>query len=193
MNGETGRFILWWSLATAVGVALAAVLFVPITSLVDGPVHKGLAGLALGLGLGAGQWLFLRRRLDDAAGWIVATVIGFGLAGAAMGTGTTNELAQRGLTSELVGFVLGAAAGLAQWLVLRRETDPAIWWVPASAAAFGLGWFVMWRIDYDLYSDEVVPLLANLALLLVPFVLISALTLHWILQDERPPSKPPRT
>jgi hypothetical protein len=42
----------------------------------------------------------------------------------------------------------------------------------------------MWRLDYDLYSDEIVPLLVNLALLVVPFVLISSLTLRWILHPE---------
>lgn len=178
------RFILWWSLATAAGVAASAVLFLPITSLVEGPVHKGLAGISVGVGLGVGQWLFLRHRFDHAVWWIAATVVGFGLAGTAMGVGTTAELAKRGLTSETVGFVLGATAGTAQWMVLRRQSDRALWWIPASTAAFGLGWFVMWRLDYDLYSDDVVPLLANLALVVVPFVLISGLALRWILQSE---------
>lgn len=63
---------------------MTAALFLPISSLTDGPVHKGLAGVAIGLGVGVGQWLFLRRRLDAAAWWIAATLIGFGLAGAAM-------------------------------------------------------------------------------------------------------------
>ena len=184
VDGGIWRFVVWWSLATAAGLVIAAALFLPINSLTDGPVHKGLAGVAIGLGLGVGQWLFLRRRLDAAAWWIVATLIGFGLAGAAMGVGTTDELARRGLTSEVVGFVLGAAAGVAQWVVLRRESGRAIWWIPANTAAFGLGWFVMWRLDYDLYSDEIVPFLVNLALLVVPFVLISAFTLRWILRPR---------
>ena len=178
------RFVLWWSLATAAGLVITAALFLPISSLTDGPVHKGLAGVGIGLGVGVGQWLFLRRRLDAAAWWIAATMIGFGLAGAAMGVGTTDELARRGLTSEVVGFILGAAAGVAQWTVLRRESAQAIWWIPASTAAFGLGWFVMWRLDYDLYSDEIVPFLVNLALLVFPFVLISGLTLRWILRPR---------
>jgi len=136
---EAWRFILWWSLATAAGVAASAVLFLPITSVVEGPVHKGLAGISVGIGLGVGQWLFLRHRFDDAVWWIAATVVGFGIAGTAMGVGTTAELAKRGLASETVGFVLGATAGTAQWMVLRRQSDRALWWIPASTAAFGLG------------------------------------------------------
>lgn len=73
---------------------------------------------------------------------------------------------------------------MAQWVVLRRDSDRAVWWIPASAAAFGLGWFVMWRLDYDLYSDEIGPFLVNVVLLVVPFVLISALTLRWILHSQ---------
>lgn len=179
------RFVLTWSVATLAGFVIAAVLFLPLDVSIDGPVHKGFAGAALGIGLGLGQWMFLRRFLDGAAWWIVATVIGFGVAGFAMGLGTTDELARRGLTSEVVGFVLGGSAGVAQWVVLRRDFDRAVWWIPASAAAFGLGWFVMWRLDYDLYSDEIVPFLVNVVLLVVPFVLISALTLV----DTPPPDR----
>jgi hypothetical protein len=179
------QFVWWWALTTAVGLALAAALFFPIDAATDGPVHKGLAGVAVGLGLGVGQWLFIRRLFDGAGWWIVATLIGFGVAGFALGVGTTDELARRGLTSEVVGFVLGAAAGVAQWVVLRRVSRRAVWWLPASTAAFGLGWFVMWRFDYDLYSDEIVPFVVNLALLVVPFVLISGLTMRWILDSSR--------
>lgn len=181
MVARRWRFVLMWTVATMAGLVFAAVMILPVDASIDGPLHKGFAGAALGIGLGLGQWMFLRRFLDGAAWWIVATLIGFGMAGFAIGLGTTDELARRGLTSEVVGFVLGGSAGVAQWFVLRRDSDRALWWIPASAAAFGLGWFVMWRLDYDLYSDEIVPLLVNLALLVVPFVLISALTLRWIL------------
>lgn len=184
-------FVFWWAVSTTAGLVIAALVFLPIDAATDGPVHKGVAGVAIGLGLGVGQWLFLRRLFDGAGWWIVASLIGFGVAGFAMGIGTTDELARRGLTSEIVGFVLGAAAGVAQWVVLRRMSNRAVWWLPASTAAFGLGWFVTWRLDYDLYSEEIVPLVVNFALLVVPFVLISALTMRWILDTRADGSTKP--
>ena len=83
-----------------------------------------------------------------------------------------------------VGLVLGAAAGVSQWVVLRFRSPRAIWWIPASVAAFGLGWFLNWNIDFGLDYDNPLSLIVGLGLILVPFVLISGVTLWWILSPS---------
>lgn len=67
---------------------------------------------------------------------------------------------------------------------LSRGSPRAIWWVPANAAAFGLGWLVIWRLDFELYSDAILPQIVNFPLLVIPFGLISGCTLWWILSGE---------
>ena len=138
VQDSMSRFILKWAGANTVGWLAAAVLALPFLLLYQ-PLHKGIAGAAIGIGLGAGQWLLMRHYLEKAGWWIVVTVVGFAVGGALMGFGTTEELSKRGLSRETVGFVLGATAGVAQWTVLRRRSPRAIWWIPASIGAFGFG------------------------------------------------------
>ena len=185
MLDSVSRFILKWAGANGVGGLMGAVLFIPFLSS-DEPTHKAIAGVAIGVGFGIGQWLVVRRYLDRAAWWIVATVVGFGVGGALMGVGTTEELTRRGLSEETVGLVMGATAGLSQWVVLRLRSPRAAWWIPASIAAFGLGWFVNGTVDFGLDYNDPRSLVLGVGLILVPFVLISGVSLWWILG---PPSK----
>lgn len=74
---------------------------------------------------------------------------------------------------------------MSQWIVLRLRSPRAIWWIPASVAAFGLGWFVNWRIDFGLDYNDPLTLIMGVALLLVPFVFISGSSLWWILKVPR--------
>ncbi len=179
VQDSMSRFILKWAGANTVGWLAAAVLALPFLLLYQ-PLHKGIAGAAIGIGLGAGQWLLMRHYLEKAGWWIVVTVVGFAVGGALMGFGTTEELSKRGLSTETVGFVLGATAGVAQWTVLRWRSPRAIWWIPASIGAFGLGWFVNWSVDFGFAYEDPLGLVVSFPLLLIPFVLISGATLRWI-------------
>lgn len=183
MRDTAWRFVLKWAAATAVGGLPGGLAFIPFLS-TGGPTPKVIAGAAIGLGFGVGQWLVIRRHIDGAVWWIVATIAGFAAAGAAVGTGTTEELAMRGLNTETLGFVFGAAAGVSQWLVLRLHSARALWWIPASVAAFGIGWFLNWKIDFGLDYNDPLTLILGIMLILVPFVLISGLSLGWILNSS---------
>jgi hypothetical protein len=104
--------------------------------------------------LAAMQWLVLRRWLPRARGWLVATVAGafmylvlFGPATTVV-TGISDTLAQTsnaawaGLaelwSAVAAGALLGAAIGLAQWMVLGRLFSRAGWWILATT----VGWAV---------------------------------------------------
>lgn len=79
-------------------------------------------------------------------GWVVTTGIGL-LMGAELGQASGRAVSsalRESIPNELIvgrplGLiclfaVMGAAIGVAQWLVLRRRLDGAGWWVPASVA-----------------------------------------------------------
>ena len=91
------------------------------------------------------QWLVLRRHIFRAAWWVLATILGMAVGGAAgMATGVESMVALAwavGDGSEVVrtGATLGAAVGVAQWLVLRQHFAQAGWWIPASIAGWTVG------------------------------------------------------
>lgn len=81
----------WWVLTTAGGWSLGLLLILPglLTALTDiwgaESIYQTWAYVLgfslLGLSVGFGQWLVLRRRLPTAGWWIGANVLGFGLLG----------------------------------------------------------------------------------------------------------------
>ncbi len=184
---RTDQFLLKWSLANLAGVLLVFVLVLPIqVSSGDQAIFKGFAGVAIGLGLGFPQWLVLRRYLRNAGWWLVATGLGFALGGILLGFGTTPELARRGLSSESVGVVLGASASVLQWLVLRPQVEGAGLWIPANTAAFGLGWWVNWSIDFGLAYESLLSIIVGLLVLVIPYLVISGLAMTWLLRKRAP-------
>lgn len=88
----------WWVLATAGGWLLGLVLiliniFGALAFLLgDEAINtlwaKALALILMGLSIGFGQWLLLRRRFPRAGWWIGANVVGWGLLGLTAGDAT---------------------------------------------------------------------------------------------------------
>ena len=134
---------------------LATLLAFPIAGLaaraVAGPVNQlwraTLAGAVSGAVIGAAQWLALRRIGVDAR-WIVATA-----AGLAVGLGLGFAIFKYGDTVgdlAIIGAVSGLGIGIAQWWLLRGVVGDLAWlWVPATAAAWALGWTVTTAIGVD--------------------------------------------
>jgi hypothetical protein len=134
---------------------VATLLAFPIAGLaaraVAGPVDEvwtaTLAGAVSGAVIGAAQWLALRRVGLDAR-WIVATAVGL-----AVGLGLGFAIFDYGDTVGdmwIVGLASGLGIGLAQWWLLRGAMGSLAWlWIPASAAAWALGWTVTTAIGVD--------------------------------------------
>lgn len=136
-------FGVWavWVLAHAVVSTLtimAAVLLGPPLDNLSGtlsfavPVFSVLVTIA--------QWLVLVYHLPIGWGWLAASLVGWA-AGSLMAYACNRALSlgwyslNAPLSALLVvGFVVGAA----QWVVLRRHSRRAIFWIPASAAGWAL-------------------------------------------------------
>jgi hypothetical protein len=110
----------WWVLATTAGWLLG-VLLIAIPSWLnwtDGSFNLDLALILMGLAIGVGQWLLLRRRLPRASWWIGANVVGWGLLGLIT---ADNTLEQFGLFT--LGF-LPACITAAMLAVLINQVKP---------------------------------------------------------------------
>jgi hypothetical protein len=141
----SGRDLLVWT-ATLLAFPLAGLAGRAVAGPVDARWTAVLAGAVAGFVLGGAQWLVLRRIGADVR-WIAATAaglgVGLGLAIAIFGYGDSiGDLA-------IVGGVSGLGIGIAQWSVLRRLVNGSMVWIPATAAAWALGWTVTTAIGVD--------------------------------------------
>ena len=123
-----------------------------------------VAGVVEGSAVGYAQWRMLRALLPalSRGAWIAASVAGGTLAwgaGMAIGTFAADRMGAAATTtaetaaaepplwlmlvgSAVIGIVAGALLSAAQWLVLRRVTGGAGWWVPAHGAGWAVGMVV---------------------------------------------------
>lgn len=152
VSGGRRVFLAWTAtfLAFPPSGILAHWLLGPVDGL--GPALGG--GLIVGLGVGAAQWLVLRRRLPGAALWIPATGLGLavGLAAGSSLVGYDTELTHLVLQGALSGLGVGAL----QALVLHREVRGALVWALVSAPLWALGWTVTTLTGIDVERQYMV-------------------------------------
>ena len=138
-------FGLRWVLATSVGWIVGFAVCETLKAIVEFLAHPPTDGAVIGISIGIAQWLVLKRRINRAGWWILASIIGFGV-GKAVGDAFAQAVSGA-LGSGLDGAMIGASLGIAQWLVLRRHVAQAGWWVLANILAWALGWTVIRVID----------------------------------------------
>ena len=157
-GGQIGwRFGLRWVLLTIAGWAIGfplSFVFVAVAGLIIG-VHEGSILLKLGLDNAAAfvvvvavvslmQWLALRRVVQRAGFWVLASIIGFTISSSIHGVvchvyGYPDDLGPLGAVVWTLFFILGGTlTGLLQQRILRHQVRRSGWWVPASAAGWGL-------------------------------------------------------
>lgn len=107
----------WWVTATVGGWLLGAFLIlIPGWLNWTNPLFNiDLAFIVVGLSIGVGQWLLLRRRLPRAGSWIVANVAGWGLLAL---TTEGNSIGQFGLFA--FGFLPACATALMLALLMKQ-------------------------------------------------------------------------
>ncbi len=108
----------WWTAATAAGWVLPLLGFdlIALSSTVVDTTSVWAIGLfvvAFGACVGVGQWLVLRRRVRHASFWILASVLGWGIAFLPSGGSISSEV-------DILAVVLipPIVASLAWWVLL---------------------------------------------------------------------------
>jgi hypothetical protein len=132
-------FLRAWLIWTAGFLAfpLAGLAGTAVVGRVDSPLAALVGGAVAGLGIGLGQALAGRGRLDIRR-WVPATGIGMGL-GLLLGAvvvGYRTSLPDLALMGALTGLVLGPAQALA----LPRGTRLRWTWAAALSPLWALGW-----------------------------------------------------
>jgi len=203
-GGQIGwRFGIRWVLLTvagwAIGLPLGFVL-VPVAGLIIG-LHEGSDSIILKLGLDNAalfivvaavvslmQWLALRRVVQRAGFWVLASIIGFTISSSIHGVvchvyGYPDDLGPLGAQVWTLFFILGGTlTGLLQQRILRHQVRRSGWWVPASAAGWGLV-----VIGFGIVSKilgvrlQVVGEIASSGLLGI----VTGVTLIWLLRQPR--------
>jgi hypothetical protein len=169
------RFGLRWVLLTVVGWVIGFPLgfvFVAVVGSIIG-VHEGSDSIILKLGLDNAalfifvvaavslmQWLALRRVVQRAGFWVLASIIGFTISSSIHGVvchvyGYPDDLGFPGALCWAAACVVGGAlAGLLQQRILRHQVCHSAWWVPASAAGWGLSVIGFGLIGLAIHSPK---------------------------------------
>ena len=161
-GGQIGwRFGIRWVLLTVAGWTIGFPLgfvFLAVAGWIIG-LHEGSDSIMLKLGLDNAavvivevavvslmQWLALRRVIQRAGFWVLASIIGFTISSSIHGVvchvyGYPDDLGfPLGALVWTLFFILGGTlTGLLQQRILRHQVRRSGWWVPASAAGWGLG------------------------------------------------------
>lgn len=125
-------FWLSWLLLTVLGSGLGWLAGWWVSYRVPGELATISLGFVTGLVLGLAQWLVLRGLFRGSSWWIVATALGWAI-GFAGGAYLANLANLVDLSFSLaLGATIGLCSGIAQWLVMRRVSSYAAWWVPVS-------------------------------------------------------------
>lgn len=141
------RWILRWITLLTAAILVGWLLMAPFTALLlaisklggnvgillstnDGNLE--LAGLFIGLALSyaTAQWLMLRKYLPRPNFWFLSTGIGLLVAGILIGivVSISNSLIANPSWGKFVFFpLIGVVVGIAQWVVLRKALQNAIW------------------------------------------------------------------
>ena len=135
--------LLWaqWVLFTAAGWIAGSAIAWTLTEYVhvlrESALGLAAAGGAVGVSVGVAQWLVLRPPLRRGTSWILCTALAWGAGAFVAGWVNDSLFDDYWLLALLPSAVLFATAiGLGQWLVLRRLSRGAGWWVPVSALAW---------------------------------------------------------
>ena len=138
----------WWVLATTGGWLLGLLLTYGLrqaaanfwtVDVIYGPGSQEVVFFLMGLSIGLGQWLLLRRRLPWAGWWIVANIAGWGLF--ALITGQTLDQ----FWFMVLGVMTGCATAVTLALLMNKLSRPNrkvykarsasgfIWLLPSSS------------------------------------------------------------
>jgi len=100
-----------------------------------------IAGVIVGGGVGFVQWLALRRIWPISAQWIGSCILGCVVAllvSYSIIEILTSQLSVNLTFLTIAPFIGGLASGIGEWLILKRHTSQASWWLIANMVGWGM-------------------------------------------------------
>lgn len=140
IRNSHGGFLLLWSGATAIGYAGGGLLSGAVVRIVGGGWGLFLSFAVISAVLGLTQWLVIRTKIMG-IGWLWTTWVGGTLGGGFSSWASFQIAITYGDAVDLLviyGCLRGLTTGVAQWIILRRYSKFADWWIVASAGS----WYV---------------------------------------------------
>jgi hypothetical protein len=151
---ERLQWIALTILGLVAGLGLALPLGVPIFAVLGAmagtPIVLGIVGLTLGMA----QWPIVRRHIPSPRWWVIGSALGMAV-GLTVGVTLVEQIGRaivggplnfrmlgvpaRAASFGIIGLIGGAALGLAQWLVLRRQVASCSRWIHVNALSLGAG------------------------------------------------------
>jgi hypothetical protein len=170
-------FWLVWVLASAFGGITSTVLAVKVYGMLPSPWGSVGFYSMFGSGVGAMQWLMLRRWMPFTSRWALASVI----AGVCAGI----IAAIWGNAADLVlgygGF--GALLGSLQWLVLREYTPRAGWWLLASPVGWAIAVAAVRWIDTIVALPEIAGVVLAFGTIAAVAAIVTGIAFVWLIQE----------
>jgi uncharacterized membrane protein YoaK (UPF0700 family) len=134
------KIVFAWIGVTLIAFPLAGLLGWAVGGHVDSVGPALIGGALTGAGIGAVQWIFLKRDLGMTPLWIPATSIalalGLVIGAAVVGYETTSS------RLVVMGLISGLPVGMVQGVLLRDRFSLWHVWIVAMPLLFALGWFV---------------------------------------------------
>lgn len=129
-----------WVLGTFAGWTVGfflAILFIVVVDSVGVVQVQSPVALGMGAGVGLAQFRLLRPVLRRRSAWVTATALG--LASPFL-VGDLAQILDRPVPFDLAGYVAigGVVVAVVQWLLLRRVSCDAAWWLVTSP----VGWIL---------------------------------------------------
>lgn len=164
------RLALQWTIANivgwGVGLAFGFAIVGRLSQIVGGFLSQSNVNLSLALvgamvgmmtiPVGIMQWFVLRRQMERAGRWVLASTVGWiiGLAigwSASMVLNDSSDAWHSAAMGAITGGIGGGVSGAMQWIVTWQEDMPGAWWLPASViawgAAFAAAWSAAWLVS----------------------------------------------
>ena len=199
------KFWLLWMLGTILGMA-SMVLSIPFQMILIAAlgsdaipppwtttqtalimVFKGAQGGVMGLGIGLGQWLVLRKYLKQTSMWIFATGFAFFLEGAFRWSLPYDTPSEQIFVLTTLGS--GIFLGLSQWFVLHGHIPNAGWWMAINLAGSVVALVIHTLSNSAQFSIESGLGMVFFAIsMLLPFTVAGA-GMVWLLQPHSPASQ----
>jgi hypothetical protein len=160
------RLALQWTIANTAGWSVGLAFGFAAVGRFSEIIGHALSPLSADLGIamvgamvgtmtipvGIMQWLVLRRQIDHAGIWVLASAVGW-IIGLALGwsasmvlSESSSDAVHSAAMGAITGGVGGAVSGAMQWLVMRQEDTPSALWLPASVIGWGAAFAAAWSV-----------------------------------------------